>query len=153
MSLWVNDFQSLTRVIYHEPTPEVSAKYPFACVFKEADVQESANPDHIAGIFVDFGEGEQYVVCATDDETLVFRVTSACGDVEQERLGVKPIKVEREDVPAQGGLILPGQPQQQTQAAGAIINETYGKAWNCSAMTEVPPETMAKITKLLGKAL
>lgn len=149
MAIWVNDFQSLTRVVYHEPPEKIAAKYPFACVFREASNQDSANPDHIAGVYVDFGEDEHYIVCATDDETLVFKVTSECGELEQERLGVKPIKVETEDVQAQG-IIIPGQ---APKIAGQIVNETYGKAWNVSAMEDVPPATMKKIEKLLGKML
>jgi hypothetical protein len=151
----VGDFQSITRVVFHEPAPEIAERYPFACVFKEADKQEAANPEMIAGIHVDFGATEQYVVCATDDEILVFRADRECEEAEQERLGIKPAKVEKESVPAgpiPGQLIIPGQPQKPA-SAGAILKEEWGKAWSCTAWEDVPPDTMKKIEKLLGKVL
>jgi hypothetical protein len=40
--LWLNDFQSITRVC-HVETPQA----PFACIFKEVSEAESANPEAI----------------------------------------------------------------------------------------------------------
>lgn len=154
MAVWINDFQSITKVVFHEPKPEIAERYPFACVFKEATKDEACNPDLIAGIWVDFGD-EQYVVCATTDEILVFSADRECEEVEQERLGIPPAEVKTEVVntgPAPGQIIIPGQPQPQ-QPSGAIVEEKWGRAWSVTAMTDVPPATMAKIKKLLGKCL
>ena len=151
----IGDFQSITRVVFHDPEPKIAEKYPFACVFREASNTDSANPDMIAGVHVDFGANEQYVVCATDDEILIFKADRECEEAEQERLGIAPMKVEKEDVPAgpiPGQLIIPGQPQKPA-SAGAIIKEEWGKAWACTAWEDPPAPVMNKVKDLLEKVL
>lgn len=125
--LWLNDFQSITRVC-HVETPQA----PFACIFKEVSEAESANPEAICGIHVDFGAEEQYVVCATDDETLVFDVTRECPDVEKERIGIKPKKVTETD---------------------STVEEEWDRAWNVIPKEDVPKRTMDKIENILGNVL
>lgn len=132
--LWLNDFQSITRVC-HVETPNA----PFACIFKEVSEAESANPESICGIHVDFGSEEQYVVCATDEETLVFDVTRECPDVEKERIGLQPKKVSESN-----STLVPGATQ---------VDEQYDRAWNVIPKEDVPKDTMDKIEKVLGKAL
>jgi len=131
--IWMNDFQSITRVC-HVETPAA----PFACIFKEIPEARSANPELICGIHVDFGADEQYVVCATDEETLVFKVTRECPDVEKERLGIEPKKSTEVDIGVPGAV---------------QVNEEFDRAWNVVAMEDVPQRTMDKIEKVLGKTL
>jgi hypothetical protein len=124
------DFKSITRVV-HLPT-----KNPFACIFKEATEEETANPDAIVGIRVELDEAGQvrsYIICATDEEKLIFSVNRECPDVEKERHGVKP---KKQDIDKEG-----------------IIDEEFDRAWSCSALEDVPEEVMKKIDKALEKEL
>ena len=82
---------------------------------------------------VDFGGEEQYVVCATDDETLVFKAGHECPDVEKERIGIKPKETKEDE--------------------DGFVEEDWDRAWSCSAMEDVPEMTMKKINNILGKNL
>ena len=155
MGLYIDGYHEITRVVFHDPEPEIAERYPFACVFKEATKEEAASEELIQGIYTRFDDKE-YIACSADGETLIFNVDRECEEAEQERLGIEPAKVEKEDVklsaPMPGKLILPGQPNPPT-SAGAIIKEEWGKAWAVTAITDPSPELVEKIEKLLGRAL
>ena len=155
MGLWVGGDKNITRVVFYEPPPKTAERYPFACVFKEANAEEVADPERISGIHVEFSVTEQYVACAHDGEILIFRADRECEEAEQERLKIEPAKVEKEVVklkPAPGKLIIPGQAPPQGPE-GAILKETWGKAWSVTAITDPSPELEEKVKDLLGKVL
>lgn len=131
------DCNSITKVAYHD-----CPKYPFSITFVAGGDIETANPDAICGVHIDFGD-KQFVACVSpDDELLIFDVIGETIDDEKERLGIKPL------TQTTSMQQLPG-----IQNQVPVIEETYPKAWSCSANEGPSPEDMKRIRKVLDKML
>ncbi len=110
---------------------EPDEKYPFSIIFKEGADAETADPEAICGVFVDFGE-KQFVACIANDGTddlIVFDVAYEAPDCEKDRRGMK------------AGLTM-------TNAQG-FVDETYNRAWAVSANENPDPEDFEALRKAL----
>lgn len=130
-------FQSITKVRYHG-----SEKYPLAITFVAGVDANTADPDAICGVHVEF-EDKQFVACVSpDDELLVFDVNHETPDVEKERLEIEPLKSSTTMK------TLPGH-----QNPLPVVDDEYARAWSCSVNEDPSPEDVKRIRKALEKAL
>lgn len=128
---------SITKVVYHD-----APKYPFSVTFVSGSEAAAADPEAITGVHIDFGD-KQFVACVSpDDELLVFNVNHETSDDEKERLGVKPLTstTTMKQVPGFQGQL-------------PVIDETYPRAWSCSANNSPSQEDEKRIREILVKAL
>jgi len=123
--------QSVIKVRLIEP----DEKYPFSIIFKEGADVETADPEVICGVYVDFGNN-QYVACVANDGTddlLVFDVAYEAPDCEKDRRGMK------------AGLTM-------TNSQG-IVDEVYNRAWAVSANEDPGEELVRSLQKALNSMM
>lgn len=129
--------ESITKVSYHG-----CEKYPFAVTFVKGGDIDTADPEAICGVHIDFGD-KQFVACVSpDDDLLIFDVIHETPDVEKERLGIKFLTqtTTNQTLPGFKGQV-------------PVIEETYPQAWSCSTNEDPSPEDVARIRKVLEIAL
>jgi hypothetical protein len=130
-------FNSITKVKYHG-----CEKYPFAVTFVAGVDFDTADPDAICGVHIDFGDKEFVACVSPEEELLVFDVNHETPDVEKERLGIEPLKTStsQQSVPGIQGQV-------------PVVEEEYARAWSVSACENPSPEDLARIQKVLEVAL
>lgn len=130
-------FQSITKVRHH-----ASEKYPFAITFIAGVDANTADPEAICGVHIQFDDKEFVACVSPDDELLVFDVNHETPDCEKERLEMEPLKssTNMQNVPGIQGQV-------------PVVEEEYARAWSCSVNENPSAEDVKRIRKALEKAL